>query len=85
MLSSIDGNTRCTMVVPEMWSCDMREDMEEEIRVQLEANRDISDAVRDACFRPWSDTFVIDVAYEISLEKCPSELGKALSHATFKQ
>ena len=64
MLPSIDGNTRCAMEVPEMWSCDM----EEEIRVHLEANRDISDAVRDACFRPWSDTFVIDVAYEIPLE-----------------
>jgi len=39
------------MVVPEMWSCDMREDMEEEIRVQLEANRDISDYRQSAMIR----------------------------------
>ena len=64
-----------------MWRCDICEDTEEEIREQLEANRDISDAVRDACFRPWSDPFLIDAAYEIPLEKYPSELGMALSHA----
>ena len=59
----------------------IHDDTEEEIREQLEANRDISDAVRDACFRPWSDPFVRTTAYEIPLEKYPPELGMALSHA----
>ena len=59
----------------------MCEDMEEAIREQLEASKVISDAVRDACFQPWSDPFVRTTAYEIPLEKYPSELGMALSHA----
>jgi len=82
MLSSIDGNTRFDMVLPEMsemWRGDMCEDMEEAIREQLEASKVISDAVRDACFQPWSDPFVRTTAYEIPLEKYPSELGMALS------
>ena len=72
------------MVLPEMsemWRGDMCEDMEEAIREQLEASKVISDAVRDACFQPWSDPFVRTTAYEIPLEKYPSELGMALSHA----
>ena len=59
----------------------MCEDMEEAIREQLEASKVISDAVRDACFQPWSDPFVRTTAYEIPLEKYPSELGIALSIA----
>ena len=59
----------------------MCEDMEEAIREQLEASKVISDAVRDACFQPWSDPFVRTTAYEIPLEKYPSELGMAISQA----
>jgi len=71
MLSSIDGNTLPEM--SEMWRGDMCEDTEEAIREQLEASKVISDAVRDACFQPWSDPFVRTTAYEIPLEKHPSE------------
>ena len=74
MLSSIDGNTRLAMVLPEMsemWRGDMCEDIEEAIREQLEASKVISDAVRDAGYQPWSDPFVRTTAYEIPLEKYP--------------
>lgn len=46
------------MVVSDMFNCDMREDIEEAVRELLEADRGISEAVRDACFRPESDSFV---------------------------
>jgi len=71
MLPSIDGNARCAMVVPEIWSYGMCEDMEEEIREQLEANSDISDAVRGAVALA-SDLGQFD-SYATSLMEFPSK------------
>ena len=58
MQSSTDDNPRGAMVVSDMFNCNMREDIEEAVRELLEADRGISEAVRDACFRPESDSFV---------------------------
>ena len=42
----------------DVFICDMREGTEEAVRELFEADRGISEVVRDACFRLESDPFV---------------------------
>jgi len=39
MMPNTDGTPRCTRAVPEMYSCDMRRDMEEEEIRELQPRR----------------------------------------------